>query len=300
MRTDTSAVVDLDGPTHYADFGGPAGAAPLVAVHGLGGSHANWVAVAPRLAADHRVLALDLAGHGLTRPDHRRTDVDANQALLNRFLREVVAEPAVLMGNSMGGLISILQASRHPQTVSALVLLDPAIPGPRLRHDRQVMLRFAGFGVPGLGAALMTRRRHRLSPRQQVQELLDLCCVDSARVPVDAVDRHVELAAQRQSFPGLERAFLDAARSVMLKLALHERLMSHMRAVDVPVLLLHGEQDRLVPAQAARRAAHRHPGWHVEIAPGLGHVPQLEAPDWTVNTYRRWRASLSVPSAHEE
>jgi pimeloyl-ACP methyl ester carboxylesterase len=294
MRTDTSHVVDLDGPTHYVDFGGPSDAAPLVAVHGLGGSHANWLAVAPRLAEDHRVLAPDLAGHGLTRPDHRATDVDANQRLLDRFLREVSDTPAILMGNSMGGLISILQAARHPETVAGLVLLDPAIPSPPGLPDPQVMANFTSYAVPGLGAAMLARRRRRLTPEQQVQQVLDLCCVDPTRVPADVVRRAVELAAERQSFEHVDQAFLDAARSVIRHLATRGRLLAQMRAVRVPVLLLHGDRDRLVPVGAARLAARTLPQWHVEIAPEVGHVPQLEAADWTVDAYRRWRSSPSV------
>jgi pimeloyl-ACP methyl ester carboxylesterase len=297
MRTDTSCLVDLDGPTHYVDFGGQPGSPPLVAVHGLGGSHANWLAIGPRLAEHQRVLAPDLAGHGLTRPDHRATDVDANQWLLDRFLREVSGIPAVLMGNSMGGLISILQASRNPETVAGLVLLDPAIPSPPSRPDLRVMATFTSYAVPGLGAAMLARRRRRLTPEQQVQQVLDLCCVDPDRVPVDVVRRAAELARERQSFGHLDKAFLDAARSVMLHVARRERLAAHMRAVQAPVLLLHGDKDRLVPVSATRLAARTHPDWHVEIAPNVGHVPQLEAADWTVDAYVRWRASLSGPRA---
>jgi len=61
-------VTDLGGPVHWIDFGGPSGSSPppMVLVHGLGGSHLNWVQVAPALAAERRVLAVDLAGFGLT------------------------------------------------------------------------------------------------------------------------------------------------------------------------------------------------------------------------------------------
>ena len=69
---------DLDGPVHYVDFGGPAGAPLVVCVHGLGGSHANWLAIAPQLARTHRVLALDLGGFGLTRGGDRGTSLAAN------------------------------------------------------------------------------------------------------------------------------------------------------------------------------------------------------------------------------
>ena len=67
---------DIGGPVHYLDFGGPAGAPVIVAVHGLDGCAVNWSALAPLLTSRYRVLAPDLAGHGLTRaarPEHRRT-----------------------------------------------------------------------------------------------------------------------------------------------------------------------------------------------------------------------------------
>ena len=105
---------DLGGPLHYLDFGGPAGGPLIVCVHGLGGSAANWVAVAPLLTGSCRVLAPDLAGHGLTQSRGRGTGVAANRALLHRFLASVSPGPAVLMGNSMGGMISLLEASAHP------------------------------------------------------------------------------------------------------------------------------------------------------------------------------------------
>src|SRR5437588_10401134 len=73
---------DLDGPVHYLDFGGPAGAPVLVCVHGLGGSAVNWLRLAPLLAGRFRVVAPDLAGHGLTQSAGRGPGIGANPALL--------------------------------------------------------------------------------------------------------------------------------------------------------------------------------------------------------------------------
>ncbi|MDT7751384.1 MAG: hypothetical protein QOD96_5046, partial [Pseudonocardiales bacterium] len=145
-------VTDLAGPVHWVEFssGGsadtspadavpsdvaPAGATvgrapthghtdapPIVFVHGLGGSHLDWVPVGSGLAADRRAVALDLRGFGLTPGTRRTATVAANVALLDRFLREVVGTPAILVGNSMGGLISVLQTQAHPETVAGLVL----------------------------------------------------------------------------------------------------------------------------------------------------------------------------------
>ncbi|HEY6480179.1 MAG TPA: alpha/beta fold hydrolase, partial [Streptosporangiaceae bacterium] len=80
---------------HWVDFGGPPDTAtpPLVLVHGLGGSHLDWVRVAPALAAQRRVLALDLPGFGLTPAAGRLATVPASAALLGRFVREVAGAP---------------------------------------------------------------------------------------------------------------------------------------------------------------------------------------------------------------
>src|SRR5262247_294097 len=113
---------DLDGPVHYLDFGGDG--PPLVCVHGLSGSALNWTLVAPALADRHRVFAVDLRGFGRTPlgPGSRLSD---NRHLLDLFLREVAGGPTTLVGNSMGGLVSVLQAAAAPETVSSLVLVDP-------------------------------------------------------------------------------------------------------------------------------------------------------------------------------
>src|SRR5512144_2702302 len=121
-----SLVVDLDGPVHYADFGGSG--RPIVLVHGLGGSHLNWLPVAPRLAAHGRVLAVDLLGHGRTRSLGRSARLGANRRMLARFIEAVAREPAVLMGNSMGGYLSLAVAADQPAKVASLVLVDPAVP----------------------------------------------------------------------------------------------------------------------------------------------------------------------------
>lgn len=120
--------VDLDGPVHYVDFGGAANGPRLVLVHGLGGSHLNWTLLAPLLAARARVVAIDLLGFGLSHPEGRPATVQANAKMLGRFVDEVLGSPAILVGNSMGALVSIMLASRRPDAVAGLVLIDPALP----------------------------------------------------------------------------------------------------------------------------------------------------------------------------
>ncbi len=296
-------VTDLGGPVHWIDFGGPSGSSPppMVLVHGLGGSHLNWVQVAPALAAERRVLAVDLAGFGLTPAAGRAATVQANAHLLCRFVCEVAGSPAVLAGNSMGGMISILHAHARLDTVAGLVLVDPSIPVPRQRPDLRVARDFALYATPGLGELYLTAVRWRTTPRQQVERVLELCFADPESASAEVTEASVELAGFRRAVRGTDRAFLQAARSLAWVLARPGRYRAMMAGLDVPVLLIHGEQDRLVPVAAARDAAAACRDWDTALLPGVGHTPQLEAPDDVIAAIRSWanrhRGVIAGPGA---
>ncbi|MBJ7612163.1 MAG: alpha/beta hydrolase [Candidatus Dormibacteraeota bacterium] len=147
-----SRTVDIDGPVHYHDFGGSG--PPLVCVHGLGGAAINWMAVGHELGRRYRVLAPDLRGFGETPLGNRDSTIDSNQRLLDRFIREVAGSAAVLVGNSMGGLLSTLQAARHPEKRCGpgrpgIALAPPAAPR---RSDLDLLRRHTRPG-PGRVAA---------------------------------------------------------------------------------------------------------------------------------------------------
>jgi pimeloyl-ACP methyl ester carboxylesterase len=236
-------------------------------------------------------VALDLAGFGRTRGGARSTSVQANQRLLHRFLTEVAGTPAILVGNSMGGLISILQTANRPDTVAGLVLVDPALPiALNARPDPRVAATFTAFLVPAVGRHLLSRRRGTTSAEEAAHSLLRLCCADPSRVPADVVDLHVTLAGQRREYSDVDSEMLSAAQSLLWVLADRRRYAAMQRAIDVPVLLLHGDQDRLVHIASARAAAAANPSWRFEIARGIGHVPQLEAPEWTAEHVLSWLA----------
>lgn len=291
--------VDLSGPVHYVNYGGPADGPLLVCVHGLGGSLVNWAAVAPSLSQNCRVLALDLAGFGRTRSHGRSPSVNANQQLLHRFLTELCGEPAILVGNSMGGLISVLQAAAHPETVAGIVLIDPALPvGPRMRPDPFVALMFGLYAVPAVGRTVVARRRSSLSAEQQALAVLRLCCADSSRVPNHVVERHLALARERHDDPDVDAELIVAGRSLMWVLARRRLHAAMLRNITVPVLLLHGDRDRLVPIAAARATAAANPTWSFEVARGVGHVPQLEVPEWTTGQILGWLDNDGAAAAY--
>src|SRR2546421_5878041 len=281
--------VDLDGPVHYLDYGGPAEGPQVVAVHGLGGSAVNWSAVAPLLTGRCRVVAPDLAGHGLTRSLGRGTRVTTNRALLPRFVEAVASPPVILMGNSMGGMISLLEASAEPDAVAGLILVDPALPLVPARPDPMVTALFAAYATPGV-ARLLMRRRARMSPERAVAETLSICCVDPARIPEPVLAEHVAVARRRADLADVGDDFLAAARSVLATSGYMRGLPYRrgIRTIQAPVLLLHGERDRLVPVAAARAVARANPAWSLVVLPDAGHVPQLELPRETARIILDW------------
>ncbi len=287
-RYGLSRTVDLGGPVHYVDFGGPDDAPTVVLVHGLGGSHLNWDLFAPLIRDRARVLALDLPGFGRSEPGGRRTTVQDNVQVLDRFLAEVAGTPAVLVGNSMGGMISILQTAASPRSVNGLVLLDAAVPGPRRALDPLVAVTFALYAIPMVGERFLALRRQRSTPLRQVRDMLQLCGVDPDALPAGTIDRSVDLIERREDVPAMDKAFLSAARSLLRLLVDPRRYRAAMASITAPVLMVQGDEDRLVPVAAARDIARRHPNWRYLELPGVGHVPQLQVPERVAGEFLAW------------
>jgi pimeloyl-ACP methyl ester carboxylesterase len=217
------------------------------------------------------------------------------RALLHRFIQAVSAGPVILVGNSMGGMIALIEASAGPDAVAGLVLVDPVLPLVPARPDRYVTPLLAAYALPRLGTLLMGIRR-RKSPEALVAYVLSLCCVDAARVPAEAVAQIVTEARHTLRFPETEKGIVVSARSIIatagyLRGTAYRRGIS---AISCPVLLLHGGRDRMVPVSVARAAARANPAWDLIIMPDVGHVPQLEAPRETANAVIAWLASVGL------
>lgn len=280
-------VVDLNGPVHYVDFGGSG--TPLLMVHGLGGSALNWLDVGSEIAQDHHAIAVDLVGFGQTPLFNRSAAVGANAELVHRLIEEVIGEPVILMGNSMGGHIGVLEAATHPSWISALVLVDPAIPGAHVRRPDPTMLgMMTAFSIPGLAQNILEWRTRELGPARLVQQTLALVCADPARVSPQLVEAHVRLTEERARLGRQNgRAFLQASRSIGLRMA-DPRFWTRVAQVQAPTLLIHGSLDRLIPVGAARDMSQRRPDWTLKVLDGVGHVPMMETPALFMNAVHAW------------
>ena len=285
--------LDAGGPVFVADFGGPAHGGTTVLVHGLGGSHANWLSVGARLAKHRRVIAPDLPGFGRTPLEGRSPDVASNRAVLDRVVDAISPDaPVTLVGNSMGGLISMMAAAHRPARVDALVLVDSSLPAATTRVDREVVLNFAAFSVPWIGRRLLDWRAARTTPEQSVAETMRLCCVDPSRIDRAVLEQHHVLARHRRTLAWSNDAFLVAARSIVKTVFRHAAFRDLLRAVRAPTLVVHGDHDRLVPVESARAACALRPEWSLAVLEGVGHVPQLEAPEAFVDVVDRWLGSV--------
>ena len=259
-------------------------------VHGLGGSALNWMSVGPEVAKDYHAFALDLAGFGQTPLFHRSAAVGTNAELVHSFIEKVIGEPVVLMGNSMGGYIAVLEAADHPSWVTAMVLVDAAIPSVHVyqRNDPALLGVMAALSIPGLAQILLERRVRELGPERLVQQALALVCADPSRVAPGVLDAHIQLTREREHLGKQNgRAFLQASRSISLRLA-DPRFWSRVAKVHAATLVIHGSLDRLIPLAAARQLARRRPDWTLAILEGVGHVPMMETPGRFVRALNAW------------
>jgi pimeloyl-ACP methyl ester carboxylesterase len=260
-------IIDLDGPVHIADHGGDGSL--VIFVHGLEGSHLNWMSVAPVVAENHRVIAPDLWGFGLTPPGRRGCGVEANADLVAELAARYGDGPATIVGNSMGGLVAMLTATRHPRAVERLVLVDPALPPPSLvRLHPEVWLKLAGR---------LMRLYHRThTPEEHNKESLAFICADPDAVEPAMAHASLEMTRLRRTIPWAIEGFVEAARSIAAYSLNRKRFDDLVHRVTQPTLLIHGAEDQLVPVGAAQRIAAMRPDWEVRVWEGIGHVPMIE------------------------
>ncbi len=246
---------------HYRDEG-PTGAPVLVLLHGYGDSHATWEGWAEALKAGHRVISLDLPGHGLTAaPAGTVLDREALAQLVVRFADAIKLPPYVLAGNSMGGGVAWQLGLLAPQTLRGLVLVDAAgWPMPQATPS----LAFRILAHPW-GRALL----ERIDNRPLIRQGLTAQVGDKSLITDELVDRW----ALYQRYPGHRPILMSAAPGAQAPVTA-ERLAG----LHVPTLVLWGELDPLLPLEHGRRFAEAITGAQLIVYAGVGHLPQREIP----------------------
>jgi len=254
LRGAAERTVLVDGlPVRYFAAGrAPNGAmtAPVVVlVPGLGDAAETWARVMPALARHGRVLAPDLAGFGRTPIPREGMHFSVLVAYLAVFLDALGVGRAALVGNSLGGAVAIRYAATHPDHVSHLVLLNSA----GLLHN-----------VP----AVLTP-----ATRAVAQELVAVSTGSTRRLPGFVLDAFV-----RQSSRPAQRAYLGGTEVT--------DVTADLPRVTAPTTLVWGERDRLIPLSHGRRLRDGIAGAELIVLPGVGHLPQADAPDRVVAIVR--------------
>jgi len=283
--------LDADGPLAYREWDGPSGTT-FVLLHGLGGSHLSWVQVAPGLSGLGRVLTPDLPGFGRSPMAGRPTRLMDQRQWLARFLDEVVTGPVVLAGNSMGGVVALLEAALEPERVAGVILSSSVFPmsgGPI--PNPLVLGAFAAYDVPKLGEMVVKTRSAAFDPETFVRVGLRILTADPSSIPDDVIEANAELIADLRTDPEAPAAFLEAARSITAYVrspTASRRAMSNVRS---PVLVIHGRKDRFVPVGYAEIALVTYPSWRGRLLAGVGHVPQMETPARWLTEVADWYAA---------
>ena len=284
--------LDVDGAIVYREWDGPPDTT-FVLVHGLGGSHLNWLQVGMGLSGLGRVLALDLPGFGRSPAAGRGTRVMDLRRSLARFIDEAGSGRVVVIGNSMGGLVASVHAAVEPERVAGVVLSASVFPWTRggLPHPA-VLAAFSLYGLDGVGERVVRARRRSMSPETFVRLGLRLLTTDPGSIPEEVIRLQVELIRDTRDDPGQPKHFIDAARSIATYVRTPSLGIRTLGAIRCPVLVIHGRRDRFVPPRFAEAALATHPSWRGRILPGIGHVPQMEAAGRWLGEVADWYAAV--------
>src|SRR3712207_3086896 len=260
--------VEVDGlPIRYLTAGmGP----PLVLLHGAGDNALDWRWVMPFLAATHQVYAPDLPGS----PDSARPAADYSPAFFERFAGAFVdalgVERAVMVGNSLGGLIALRLALSEPARVRALVLVDSAGLG------RAVNPAFTSVNVPGPFEAAIPFWRTPVGAYQRAWGRTALLFTHPpGSVPREWLAEQCRLALS----PGYLEAHMAVLRALVSPLGQREVLVNRLPSLKTPTLVVWGARDRVFPESQSREAVARLPEGSLALIPDCGHMPHVECPE---------------------
>jgi pimeloyl-ACP methyl ester carboxylesterase len=256
-------------------------AEPALYVHGLGGSSQNWTDLAGLLSTRLDGQAIDLPGFGQSDPGARYT-IDALAARVVRWIDADGRGAVHLVGNSLGGAISVKVAAIRPDLVRTLTLISPALPF--LDPRRSAQSRLLPLVAVPRADRLAARRLASIEPEMLTRQVLEVCFGDPARINPQRLAEAIEEGRRRSDIPWYADAYVRTLRGLVgsfLRAYLPGTgsLWRTVARVSAPTLVIGGDLDRLVDVRVAPQAARLISDARLVVLAGVGHVAQMETPD---------------------
>jgi pimeloyl-ACP methyl ester carboxylesterase len=261
--------IDVDGARiHYVDEGsGP----PIVMIHGLAGQLHNFThSLLERLKAEHRVIILDRPGNGhSTAAPGASAAVDAQAALIARFIAALGLKRPLIVGHSLGGAISLYLGLNHAEQISGLALVAPVTTLP------------AAIPAPFQGLAIQSPFLRRLV----AWTLATPVSISNRQVVLDALFGPQPVSADFAIKGGgllnlRPRAFIGASRDLTAKEDVLAALPGRYHELKVPIGIIYGAQDRILdPSVHGQGLAAARPDADFELIEGGGHMILIASAD---------------------
>jgi pimeloyl-ACP methyl ester carboxylesterase len=252
-----SQFMELDSrKIHFRDEGN---GYPIILIHGTGASLHTWDSWTKELVKTHRVIRLDLPAFGLSGQDplKRYSSMDY-VALLNDFVNELNINEFHLAGNSLGGLVAWLYASKYDRKINKLLLISPS----GFSSDKTpLVIRLAK--TPFINSFL-----RYLTPKSFIKKNLKEVYYHDSLITEEIINRYRDLTL----FSGNRSAFIDR---VNIK---SEDYSYKMSLIQTPTLILWGENDEWIPMDNAFKFEDAIENSRVVIMPETGHIPMEERP----------------------
>lgn len=246
---------------HYQDEGtGPT----LVLLHGVASSLHTWDGWVERLAPHYRIIRLDLPGHGLTGSDPtvERYEIAYMVDKLEKFLNKLSIDEVYVAGNSLGGYIAWNYALHRPDRVKKMVLLDAA----GFPQEMPFIMSFAAMPVIGGMTSMMM-------PKFIVNMNVNAAYGDDDKVRDELTQRYFDLTMRE----GNREALVNVFRT-MKEQSKNPHLGDRIKEIEVPTLLMWGDQDEWVPLNILTQFDEALPNSQSIVYEGVGHMPMEELP----------------------
>jgi len=259
-------VVLPDGARVHYRIRGAATAPALVLLHGSNASLFTWEAWSKNLSDRFRVVSLDLPGHGLTGavPNHDYS-TKGMAVFVAEFADKIGLKKFALAGNSMGGGVAARFAEMYPDRVTALILVDAGgMPG---KMGDRIPLAFQLLRMPWLQAVMA-----HANPKPLAREGLGKAIVRKSVLTEQMIDLYTDMALLEGTREATFERFNQTGED-------YGYVKAHIRALKMPVLILWGQEDHLIPVETAHTWKAAIPESKLIVYPATGHIPMEEVAD---------------------